>query len=416
MPDQGHWDLVVVGGGAAGFFAAITCAEALPGARVLIVEKTAQVLGKVRISGGGRCNVTHACFEPKALTQHYPRGGKSLIGPFHRWNAADTVEWFQSRGVELKTEPDGRMFPTTDDSQTIIDCLTNSAQSAGVTVQTATGVQSISTPAGDDPLFTLTTDQGDQLSTKSILLATGGTRLASGARLAESLGHKLIANVPSLFAFNIDDQRLADLPGVSVTNATVSLAGIKLQANGPLLITHHGLSGPGILKLSAWAARELHQLNYKFTITINWLPDIDVASALHNTRRDWSKRKVQGRAPFEHFPKRLWQRICIAADIPDDCTWSHLSKQNSQRLLSELTAGTFSVSGKSVNKDEFVTCGGVKLNDVNMKSMQSKITPGLYFAGEVLDIDGVTGGFNFQSAWTSGFLAGSAVTTASSAS
>ena len=413
MPDQQAWDLVVIGGGAAGFFAAITNAEAQPGSRVLILEKTAHVLGKVRISGGGRCNVTHACFDPKTLAGYYPRGSKSLIGPFHRWSAADTVEWFQSRGVELKTEADGRMFPTTDNSQTIIDCLSRSAQQAGVIVRTTTGAQSITPRDSKHPFFTITTEHDEKLCTKCILLASGGTRLASGARLAESLGHQLIPNVPSLFAFNIDDPRLAELPGVSVANATVALAGIKLQASGPLLITHHGLSGPGILKLSSWGARELHERAYKFAITIHWLPHVDVASILHDTRQNWSKRKVCGRAPFEDFPKRLWQRLCCAAEIPDDCTWSHLSKEGGQRLARELTAGTFQVSGKSINKDEFVTCGGVALKDVNLKTMESKLTDGLYFAGEILNIDGITGGFNFQNAWTTGFLAGSAIATAS---
>jgi len=415
MSNQDPWDLVVIGGGAAGFFAAITCAETAPGAAVLILEKTANTLGKVKISGGGRCNVTHACFEAKSLVEHYPRGGKSLIGPFHRWGAQDTVNWFQERGVELKTEADGRMFPITDSSQTIIDCLQSSAQRAGVILKTSTTVVSVTADEADDvsntigdTLFTLTTNAGEKLKTRSLLLATGGTRLASGARLSESLGHELVPNVPSLFAFNIDDDRLESLAGVSVANASVSVMGIKLQANGPLLITHHGLSGPGILKLSAWGARHLHQLNYQFTVSINWLPDVNVAETLNQERSHHGKRKVCGRAPFEHFPKRLWKRLCVASGIADDCIWSQLSKENIRRLSQELVGGQFEVSGKSINKDEFVTCGGVKINDVNMTTLQSKITPGLYFAGEVLDIDGITGGFNFQNAWTTGHLAGTA--------
>lgn len=413
MPDQEPWDLVVIGGGAAGFFGAITCAEKLGShGRVLILEKTAHVLGKVKISGGGRCNVTHACFEPRPLTEHYPRGHQSLIGPFHRWGTVDTVDWFQARGVELKTESDGRMFPITDDSQTIIDCLTQSAEQAGVVVKKSTGVSSIKKHDPDKSLFEVQTDHGYQFSTKSILLATGGTRLAAGARLAQSLGHELIPNVPSLFAFNIDDPRICDLPGVSVPIAAVSVKGIKLQASpslGPLLITHHGLSGPGILKLSAWGARSLHDQDYQFSINIDWLPGQDVTSVLGETRQNWGKRQVRSRAPFENFPKRLWNRLCIAAGVQDDCTWSQLGKDPAKRLITELTSGEFHVSGKSINKDEFVTCGGVRLTDVNLKTMESKITPGLYFAGEILDIDGITGGFNFQNAWTSGFLAGSTV-------
>ena len=409
MPDRAPWDLVVVGGGAAGFFAAITCAETLPGSRVLILEKSSHVLGKVKISGGGRCNVTHACFEPGTFAKNYPRGNKALIGPFHRWGAADTVDWFQGHGVKLKTEVDGRMFPITDDSRTIIDCLTSAAEQAGVVVRTSTGVASIKVEQSEPPLFTVTTDQGETMSARSVLLATGGTRLAAGARLAVGLGHELIPNVPSLFAFNIDDPRFTGLPGVSVSNASVSVAGMKLEADGPLLITHQGLSGPGILRLSAWGARDLHERDYSFTVSINWLPGVDVATRLADIRTDWAKRKVCSRAPFEGFPKRLWQRLCLAAEIPEDCTWSHLGKQHSHYLVQQLTAAEFLVSGKSMNKDEFVTSGGVRLKDVNMKSMESKITPGLYFAGEILDIDGITGGFNFQNAWTTGYLAGTAI-------
>jgi predicted Rossmann fold flavoprotein len=407
MPDHPPWDLIVVGGGAAGFFAAITCAEeAGPGCRVLILEKTPHVLGKVKISGGGRCNVTHACFDPKTLTEYYPRGNKSLIGPFHRWGATDTVDWFSNRGVDLKTEADGRMFPVTDNSQTVIDCLTRSASAAGVTVKTSTGVQSVTATDTDGSRFRITTEKGDELCARAILLATGGTRLTAGARLAQSLGHELSPNVPSLFAFNITDPRISDLPGVSVANAHVSVDGTKLSANGPLLITHHGLSGPGILKLSAWGARELHDQGYRFPISINWLPGQDIKATLWETRQGWGKRRVRGRAPFEGFPKRLWEQLCIAAGVVDDCIWSQLDKTTSARLLTELGSGKFRVTGKSINKDEFVTCGGVRLPDVNLKTMESKIQPGLYFAGEVLDIDGITGGFNFQNAWTSGYLAG----------
>lgn len=415
MSDPDPWDLVVIGGGAAGFFAAIVCAEAASGSRVLIVEKASRALGKVKISGGGRCNVTHSCFDAKALTEHYPRGSKSLIGPFHRWGVQDTVKWFQDHGVELKTEVDGRMFPTTDSSQTIIDCLENAARRAGVVIQTSTSVDSIAVVSdrAHDPMgssgFILETNAGNTIKTRNLLLATGGTRLAAGARLAESLGHELTPNVPSLFAFNIEDERIAALQGVSVPNALVTIDALKLKASGPLLITHHGLSGPGILKLSAWGARELHAVDYKFTTTINWLPEADVAASLQKTRKLSGKRMVCNRSPFTGLPKRLWQRLCMAACIPQDCTWSHLGKKHADQLVEQITACRFHVFGKSMNKDEFVTCGGVILDDVHLKTMESKITPGLYFAGEVLNVDGITGGFNFQNAWTTGYLAGSSI-------
>lgn len=404
-----RWDLIVIGGGAAGFFAAITAAETRGNtARILILEKTPHVLAKVKISGGGRCNVTHACFAPKALAQNYPRGSKSLIGPLHRWGAADTVQWFSDRGVTLKTEADGRMFPDTDNSQTIIDCLTQAARQSGVVVRVSAGVKSIASRNDRCDYFQLTTDNGTILESSSVLLATGGTRLAAGAQLAKSLGHQLEPNVPSLFAFNIHDPRISPLPGVSVQDAHVSVVGEKLTASGPLLITHHGLSGPGILRLSAWGARTLSKLNYQFSIVVNWLPNDDIPTTLTDIRQTWGKRKVIGRAPFEQFPKRLWQNLCAAAGIADSCLWSQLSKEHANRLIKELTAGEFQVSGKSINKDEFVTCGGVPLHEVDLRTMESKLTPGLYFAGEILNIDGITGGFNFQNAWTTGFLAGTA--------
>lgn len=409
------WDFIVIGGGAAGYFSAITFAETFTetyGAtpRVLILEKSAHVLGKVKISGGGRCNVTHHCFDPKALTTFYPRGNKSLIGPFHRWNAADTVQWFENRGVTLKTEADGRMFPNTDSSQTIIDCLTSSAQQAGVIVQTSEGVDSILETQETDSRFRLTTDKQSQHRCKNILLATGGTRLAAGAKLATALGHQLTPNVPSLFTFKIADPRISHLPGVSVQHAEVRVEGTKLSSGGPLLVTHHGLSGPAILKLSAWGARDLHALNYQFSIKVNWLPTENVKDTLNDTRQMWGKRKVIGRPPFQDFPKRLWQSLCSSAGLDDSSLWSQLNKNQTRRLTEELTSGEYAVSGKSINKDEFVTCGGVSLKEVNLKTMASKLVPGLYFAGEILDIDGITGGFNFQNAWTTGHLAGVAAT------
>jgi predicted Rossmann fold flavoprotein len=399
------FDLIVVGGGAAGFFSAITCAEN-SGKSVLILEKTSQLLQKVKISGGGRCNVTHHCFEPRELSRNYPRGEKSLIGPFHRFGAADTVDWFTSRGVTLKTEADGRMFPATDSSQTIIDTLLDAAAAAGVTIHTSEGVTSI---VKSEDNFELATDTGNSYTAASVLIATGGTRLTAGAKLAASLGHQLQPPTPSLFTFKIKDPRLDELLGLSVSPAEVSIQQSKLRSSGPVLITHWGLSGPGILKISAWGARELAERDYRFNISVNWLPDTDPAAVVAEKRRSEAKRQLSSRSPFASIPKRLWLRLLTAAEVPETTTWSQLSKTQTNQLLSQLTTSTFAVNGKSTNKDEFVTCGGISLNEINFQTMQSKLVHGLYFAGEVIDVDGVTGGYNFQNAWTNGFHAGSAI-------
>lgn len=398
-------DLIVVGGGAAGFFSAITCAEN-SGKSVLILEKTSQLLQKVRISGGGRCNVTHDCFEPRELSANYPRGEKSLIGPFHRFGAADTVEWFTNRGVTLKTEADGRMFPDTDSSQTIIDTLLGAARAAGVKIYTSEGVTSI---VKNDEHFGVMTDTGGSYTAANVLIATGGTRIAAGAKLAASLGHRLHPPTPSLFTFKIKDSRLDGLLGLSVSPAEVSVGQSKLRSRGPVLITHWGMSGPGILKISAWGARELAERGYRFDISVNWLPDDDPVAVITEKRLSEAKRQLSTRSPFASIPKRFWLRLLAAADVADDLTWAQLSKKQANRLVSELTASTFTVNGKSTNKDEFVTCGGVSLNEINFKTMESKLVQGLYFAGEVIDIDGITGGFNFQNAWTNGFHAGSSI-------
>ncbi len=395
-------DLIVVGGGAAGFFAAITCAEH-SGKSVLILEKTSHLLHKVKISGGGRCNVTHACYEPLDLSRHYPRGEKSLIGPFHRFGPADTVDWFASRGVTLKTEADGRMFPDTDTSQTIVDTLLDAAGAAGVGIRTSEGVTSIVSTNGN---FELRTEAGNTYTAGSVLIATGGTRFAAGAKLAAALGHSLRPPTPSLFTFKIADPRIDRLQGLSVEPADVTILQSRLRSSGPVLITHWGLSGPGILKISAWGARELAERSYRFDITVNWLPDTDAAAVIADQRRNEAKRQLSSRSPFGEIPKRLWLRLLAAAGIADTMTWAQLSKPRTTALLDQLTASTFSVDGKSTNKDEFVTCGGVALDEIDFKTMESKLVPRLYFAGEVIDVDGVTGGFNFQSAWTTGFHAG----------
>ncbi len=395
-------DLIVVGGGAAGFFAAITCAEN-SGKSVLVLEKTSQLLHKVKISGGGRCNVTHACFEPRELTRNYPRGEKSLIGPFHRFGAADTVDWFAGRGVTLKTEADGRMFPVTDDSQTIVDSLLGAARAAGVEVHTSEGVTSV---VEHEESFEVVTDAGRSYTAANLLLATGGTRLAAGAKLAASLGHELQPATPSLFTFKIEDPRIDGLQGLAVTAAEVSVRQSKLRSTGPVLITHWGLSGPGVLRISAWGARELAERNHRFDISVNWLLDADPTAVVAEKRRAEAKRQLSSRSPFDAIPKRLWLRLLAAADVSDTTTWSQLTKMQAAQLIDQLTASTFTVTGKSTNKDEFVTCGGVSLDEIDFRTMGSKLVPGLYFAGEVVDVDGITGGFNFQNAWTTGFLAG----------
>jgi predicted Rossmann fold flavoprotein len=418
MSTQGHmgdiWDAVIVGGGAAGYYAAITCASAAAdGARVLILERASRVLQKVKISGGGRCNVTHDCLDPKRMASHYPRGHKELIGPLHRFGVRQTVQWFEGRGVELKTESDGRMFPTTDDSQTIIDCLSQAAEEAGVELRTRALVEAIRALAdGAEANFELTV-RGDQpIRTRAVLLATGGARSAGGPDMAKSLGHSLSPPVPSLFTFHVGDARIDGLQGLSVEPAEVRVRGHALSSDGPLLITHWGLSGPAVLKLSAWGARELHALDYTFEAVVNWLPGVDVEQRFHRLRSEWGARQVGARCPFEPVPRRLWERLVEAAGVRGGCRWAEFPKKQSRALAAELTEARFQVTGKSTYKDEFVTCGGVPTDEVDMRTMQSRVTDGLYFAGELLDIDGVTGGFNFQNAWTTGHLAGQAMAAA----
>lgn len=400
-----HWDVIIIGGGAAGFFGAITCAE--HGVRrVLILEKSGQILGKVKISGGGRCNVTHDCFDPKALAKHYPRGMKQLLGNFHRFGPAETVDWFRDHGVELKTERDGRMFPTTNDSQTIIDCLSRAAEDAGVIIRTKCGVKSVTRNTDS---FTVSLDSGEAISASQLLIATGGTRLTAGAKIAESLGHTLSAPVPSLFTFKIEDPRIDGLQGVSVGNARVSIPSEDLEANGPVLITHWGLSGPGILKISAWGARSLAEREYQVPLVVNWIPDRKAEDEMAQIRRAEGRRTVCKSRVFPEIPKQLWQKLCSAANISIEQTWAQLPKATATALADQLHRCTFQVLGKSLNKDEFVTCGGIDLDEVSLKTMESRMCAGLHFAGEVTNVDGITGGFNFQNAWTSGHHAGVAI-------
>jgi predicted Rossmann fold flavoprotein len=401
--------VIIAGGGAAGFFAAIACAEANPSAEVLLFEATSNPLAKVRVSGGGRCNVTHACFEPRELVKRYPRGGRELLGAFSRWQPRDTIAWFEARGVVLKTEDDGRMFPATDSSATIIECLSRVASSAGVKIRTSCGIKDVHPIAEGG--FTVTLSSGETIVSDRLLFATGGGRVEGALALAKKLGHTIEPPVPSLFTFHIDDPRLKDLAGLSVENAGVSVVSTKLREQGPLLITHWGLSGPAILKLSAWGARALHAMDYKFTLSVNWLGTIspDAARAELATTRSTNARKQVGTwNPFS-MPQRLWERLVAGAGVTPTMIWTSVSNQLLAAIAVQLSAGEYLVSGKSMNKEEFVTCGGVRLGEVDFKTMQSRVCPGLYFAGEVLDIDGVTGGFNFQAAWTTGWLAGQAM-------
>ncbi len=400
----------VVGGGAAGFFGAIACAEANPAARVTLYEATAHLLAKVKISGGGRCNVTHACFEPRELAQRYPRGGRELTGAFSRFQARDTVAWFESRGVPLKVEDDGRMFPTTDDSQTIVDCLQGAARRAGVVVRTHCGVKSAERLAASAS-FRLTLTTGDIVTTDRLLLATGGNKSSAGFEIARSFGHTIEPPVPSLFTFHLDDPRLKDLAGVSVEDAATAVAGTPLKERGPLLVTHWGLSGPAVLKISAWGARLLAERDYRFALRVNWAPKFNTETAraeLERVRAAEPRKQVTTFCPFG-VPLRLWERLVAAAGIAPTAPWTTLGNAALRALAAQVTEAEFAVTGKSLFKDEFVTCGGVKLSEVDFKTMESRLVPGLHFAGEMLDVDGVTGGFNFQAAWTTGWHAGRAM-------
>ena len=401
--------IVVVGGGAAGFFAAIAVAESAPGAEVLLLERTANFLAKVKISGGGRCNVTHACFNGREFTTRYPRGERALIAPFQQFQASDTVAWFAARGVELKTEPDGRMFPITDDSQTIIDCLVTAALKAGVKLHAQCGVEGITRTAAGG--FALTLSTGKILECDGVLLATGGCRTPALGQLAVSLGHTLEAPVPSLFTFQIAIPWLRALAGVSVETVELTVPGAKLRERGPLLVTHWGLSGPAVLRLSAWGARSLQACNYQFPLLVNWLPawNEETLAAELQRRRLAHPAKMVTNAPVAPLSARLWEQLVAASGLAPDTRWTALGRAGQHQLIQQLLRTEFLVTGKSLNKDEFVTCGGVRLSEVSFKTMESKVCPGLYFAGEVLDVDGITGGFNFQAAWTTGWLAGRAM-------
>ena len=399
-----NFDIIIVGGGAAGFFTAINIAEKNPKLKIAILERGKEVLSKVRVSGGGRCNVTHACFEPNELVKFYPRGEKELRGPFHQFCSGDTIEWFEKHGVELKIEEDGRMFPVSNSSQTIIDCFLKATEKLGIKVLTGQSVQSI---FKKEDCWKIDT-QNENFAAEKLVMATG-----SNPKIWEMLqtqGHAIVSPVPSLFTFNIKDSRIKELPGVAA-QVTVTVKDTKLESTGPLLITHWGMSGPAVLKLSAWGARILHDKNYQFTIFVNWLNDVDSEDAekiLKDLKQEHAKKAVSKKSPFD-FPNRLWESLVLASEIQAETKWADLSKIQLQNLAVQLTKATFQVNGKSTFKEEFVTAGGIDLKEINFKTMESKLHENLYFAGEIVNIDAITGGFNFQNAWTSGFILASSI-------
>ena len=403
MKDQRK--VIIIGGGAAGFFAAINMAEANPDLEVTILEKSSKVLQKVKVSGGGRCNVTHACFDPKELIEFYPRGKKELLGPFHTFMTGDTIEWFDKKGVPLKIEEDLRMFPESNSSQTILDCFTESAEQAGVKVLLNENVMKIDKV---DEKFIIQTKK-TQFKADFLLIASGGN--AKIWEIIKSLGHHIIEPVPSLFTFNIKDPILEDIPGISVPDAHISIEDGLFESNGPLLITHWGLSGPGVLKLSSLAAIHLAGLNYHFSISVNWLniPFEEVFEHLKSQRNQHPKKNVQLKSCYEQISKRLWSRFVVSAGIDTRQNWSDLSNQQIERLAEKLTKTELTSHGKTTFKEEFVTAGGIDLKEINFKRFESRILDNLFFAGEVLNIDGLTGGFNFQNAWTGAYLAAKAI-------
>ena len=391
---------MIIGGGAAGFFTAINAKEMNPELDITILEKGKEVLQKVKISGGGRCNVTHACFEPKELVQFYPRGEKELLGPFHQFMTGDTFEWFENNGIPLKIEKDNRVFPESNSSQTIIDCFLNKTKRLGISVLKNHGVSSIQKQGNSWLLIT----KEQQFVCDAVVMAAGSSKKVW--ELSKVLGHSIISPVPSLFTFNIKDPRIKDLLGISVPNATVQLEDTNLEASGPLLITHWGMSGPAILKLSAFGARVLAEKNYEYQVQVNWLsrPTHKIVNVLLNLKKKQSKKQVIARSPFKEIPKRLWERFVIAAKITATSNWADLSHVQIDALANQLTKSVFIAKGKSTFKEEFVTAGGVDLREINFKNFESKLQNNLFFVGEVLNIDAVTGGFNFQNAWTGGWL------------
>jgi predicted Rossmann fold flavoprotein len=403
-------DLAVIGGGASGFFTALQYAEQAPGNRVAIFEKGSQFLQKVRISGGGRCNVTHACFDPRELAKNYPRGSKELHAAFHRWQPSDTVEWFEKLGVTLKTEPDGRMFPITDSSETVIRCFLDRARECGIPLFQKQGLVGIERLENGN--FSLRFEGlAETIEARAVCIATGSLKGSTLLDHLKKLDLTMQPLVPSLFAFNVSDRRISELAGVSHPKVAIRREGSKISQTGPLLITHRGFSGPAVLRLSAWEARELAAVNHHFPFVIDWLPEMEMAALVE---RFAEIRRTQGAKLLKNTPippvsRRLWERIVACCGIAEETTWGQLSKTSSRSLLDALKSARFEAEGKTTNKDEFVTAGGIERPTIDFRTMESRVTPGLYFAGECIDIDGITGGFNFQAAWTTAHIAATAI-------
>ncbi len=397
------FDLIIIGGGAAGFFGAIQAAETRPGLKILILEKSNKLLSKVRISGGGRCNVTHHCFEPTTLSHHYPRGQKALKSLFRKYQAKDVVEWFEKKGVKLKAEDDGRMFPVTDNSATIIDCFLREAKRHNIKIELNAGVTNIN-PRNTG--FNIICDKTEFMAYK-VLIAIGGHPNTSAYSIIKNTGHTILPLIPSLFTLNDAQKQFKDLMGVAVPNGVVRIAGTKFSQAGPILITHWGLSGPAVIKLSAWAAEYFHEHRYEATVLIGWIPETReevVRKFLLDYKTTNGKRKIYS-YPLYELPQRLWVRLCELAEIEEGKIWGELANKSINKLLELLIRCPFTIKGKTTFKEEFVTCGGVDLQEVNTETMESKKMKNLFFAGEVLNIDGETGGFNFQAAWTTAFVA-----------
>ena len=404
MPKTYSKQLIVIGGGAAGFFCAVNAARLNPQLKVTILEKTSKLLAKVKVSGGGRCNVTHACFEVPALVKKYPRGGNFLKKTFQQFNTTHCVQWFQQRGVQLKTEADGRMFSVTDSSQTIIDCLLHEADKYGVEIIMNAAVTSI---RQNHSTFEICYNTNKTIAADFTCVACGGYPKGSMFQWLTTLGHSIEEPVPSLFTFNMPDNAITQLMGVSVEKAVVKIVGSKLSEEGPLLITHWGMSGPVVLKLSAWGARELAEKNYAYSILVNWVPAYNEQTLREqwaNIRNDRAAQKIVNRNPFG-LPSRLWEYLLNECGVKPDIRWADLPAKEQNKLMKFLTAQPFEVKGKTTFKEEFVTSGGIKLAEIEPNTMESRLIPRLYFAGEIMNVDGITGGFNFQHAWTSGFIA-----------
>ena len=396
--------LIVIGGGAAGFFCAVNAARSYPSLEVLILEKSNKLLAKVKVSGGGRCNVTHACFSIADMVKQYPRGATFLKKAFHHFFTTDTIDWFNERGVKLKTEADGRMFPESNSSQTIIDCLLKEANKYSVEILMNREVTEMSMVNGK---WSVVLKNGEQMNTDFVCVASGGYPKIVQFGWLKKTGHAIADPLPSLFTFNMPGNTMNSLMGVSVEKANVKIAGSKLSQEGPLLITHWGMSGPAILKLSAWGARELAASNWRFSIIVNWVPDFNENSLrekFQQLRFNIASQKIINRNAFA-LPNRLWEYLLTLSGIKDDLRWADLPAKEQNKLIKNLCAQELAVNGKTTFKEEFVTAGGVDLDEIDFNTMQSKKLPGLFFAGEIINVDGVTGGFNFQNAWTTGWIA-----------